>query len=124
MTVIFLGDRHELIAQTQIQCERRSHLPVVLEVTAELFLAPIEDLDGLVRLSTSQRESRRQIGFYLLRIASQKRMEGIELINAVVAAVDLIHDEAHRIELASDLKRVFGSGNRQVVSIRVVILKK
>src|SRR5437660_11704360 len=102
MTVIFLGDRHELIAQAQIQCERRSHLPVVLEVTAELFLALIEDLDGLVRLFTSQRESRRQIGFYLLRIASETRMEGIELINAVVDDVNLISDVAHWIELASD----------------------
>src|SRR5437879_3050735 len=124
MTVIFLGYRHELIPQAQIQSERRSHLPVILEVTADLSLAPIEDLDGLVRLSTSEWECRWQIGFYLLRISSQKRMEGIELINSVVAAVDLIHDEAHRIVLASNLKRVFGSGNRQVVSIRVVILKK
>src|SRR2546427_12510198 len=124
MTVIFLGYRHELIPQAQIQGKRRSHLPVVLEVTAELFLAPIEDLDGLVRLSTSERESRRQIGFNLLRIGGQKRMEGIELINAVVAAVHLIHDEAHRIELASDLERVFASGDREVISIGVVILKE
>src|SRR6059036_2042872 len=124
MTVIFFGYGHELIPQAQIQGERRSHLPVVLEVTADLLLAPIENLDGLVRLSTSKRESRWEVGFYLLRIGSQKSMEGIELINAVVADVDLIHDEAHRIELASDFERVFGSRDCQVVAIGVVILKE
>src|SRR5207249_10107738 len=51
-------------------------------------------------------------------------MEAIELINGIVAAVDLVHDEAHRVVLASDLERVFGSSDRQVVPPGVEILEK
>src|SRR5207249_9206610 len=41
-----------------------------------------------------------------------------------VAAVYLIHHQALRIVLASDLESVLGSRDRQVISIRVVILEE
>src|SRR6266568_5552230 len=124
MPVVFLGYRHELITQPQIQGERRSDLPVVLEISAELFLAPIEHLNGLVNLSTPERESGGQICFHLLRIGSQESMERVELIDRVVAAVNLVHHQAHRIVLRSDLESVIASRDRQVISIGVKVLEE
>src|SRR6266571_3469694 len=124
MPVVFLGYRHELITQPQIQGERRSDLPVVLEISAELFLAPIEHLNGLVNLSTPERESGWQIGFHLVHIASQEGVERVERIEPVVAAVDLVHYQAHRIVLRSDLESVIGSRDRQAIPIGVEILEE
>src|SRR5262245_24052761 len=41
VTVVFFRYRHELITQSEIQGKRRSQLPVVLEISTELFLPPI-----------------------------------------------------------------------------------
>ena len=77
-----------------------------------------------MNLSTPERESRRQICFHLLRIAGQEGVERVELIDRVVAAVDLVHDKTHRVVLRSDFERVIGPRDRKVIPIGIKILEE
>src|SRR5439155_13017690 len=124
MPVVFLGYGYELIAQPQIQSQRPHHLPVVLEIRAELFLAPIEELDGLMNLSGRKLELGWQVGFHLVHIATQKGVEGAEGVDGVVTAIDLVHDEPHRIVLSTDFETVVAAIQRQAISKGVEVLKK
>jgi hypothetical protein len=124
MSKIFLRHRHEFITNSEIQSERRAHLPVVLEISAELFLAPIENLHGLMNLSSREFESGRQVCFHLIDIAGQECVEGVERINPVVAAINLVHHKAHRIVFRSNLERVIGSRDRQIVAVGIEILEE
>src|SRR5262245_56345269 len=117
MPKIFLRHCHEFITHAKVEGESGSHLPVVLEISAELFLTPVKDLHGLVNLSSGKLEAGGQICFHLIYITSQKGVERVEGIKSVVAAVNLIHDEAHRVVFRSDLERVIGSRDGEVISI-------
>src|SRR5262249_32799317 len=69
-------------------------------------------------------ECGRQIRFDLLCVATQECVESVESVDGVVAAINLIHNEPHRVVFGPELEGVIAFRNRQIVTIRIEILEE
>src|SRR5262245_996247 len=77
-----------------------------------------------MNLSGRKWEIRRQIGFHLVHVTTQEGVEGAKRVDGVVAAIDLVHNQPHRVVLRSDLVTVVATVEREAFPERVQVLEK